>query len=115
MSEPVDPVGEALMSMARQAAAGMGQVQATMLEASRPPRFEYIRVTWEHVSERAREGWKLSPVLGPIPVAPSGDWYYVMERLLGAADEAAEMLTRADRIPVKDRPDWDGRPDQGQV
>ena len=91
VSEPVGPIA-ALVGMAQQAAAGMGQVQATMMEASRPPRFEYALVRWEQVNDRAREGWQLAPVLGPLPAAHPGEWAFVMQRQLGAADEAAEML-----------------------
>lgn len=87
MSEP-DPFAFDLMGALRQA-------QAQLLEAARPPRFEYEQVPWEQVNEYARDGWMLAPVIGPIPDVQSKAWLFIMQRQLGAADEAADMLKEA--------------------
>lgn len=90
MSEPVDPVS-ALIGMAQRAAEGMSRTEAIMAEASRPPRYEYARVEWDDVNRWARQGWQLVPIY-PLPMLDGH--VFIMQRQLGAADEAADMLRK---------------------
>jgi hypothetical protein len=65
-----------------------GQLGAAMAESTRPPRYEYRRVSWDDVNELARDGWMLCPMVIQTSTLP----LFVVVRQLGAADEAAELL-----------------------
>jgi hypothetical protein len=67
-----------------------GQFGALIAEATAPERFEYKLVVWTSVNDLARDGWQLMPF-----ATGCNHEHWVMQRKLGAAD-AAEQLLRAD-------------------
>jgi hypothetical protein len=92
MSEPVDPADRSAR-VETELIGGLGMLRAMMSESTRPPRFEYIQVTWPMVNVHAADGYQLVPI--PAVYNHNGaeaQLVYTMMRQLSVTDDATALL-----------------------